>query len=56
MATVEVLTIDKDELRKINRSARRKVLASRQGQTRVRVERNRKKYNRKVKHKGNFCE
>lgn len=52
MATIEIFELDKDELRKVNRTARRKALASRQGQTRVRVEKNRKKYNRKLKHKG----
>ena len=56
MSTVEVFTIDKDELRKMNRSARRKVLASSQGKNRTRVERNRKKYTRKIKHRGNFGE
>lgn len=53
MATMEVFTLDRDELRKMNRSARRKVLASAQGTNRTRVEKNRKRYTRKLKHKGN---
>lgn len=52
MATKEVFAIDQDELRKMNRAARRKALASSQGKTRERVEKNRKKYTRKLKHKG----
>lgn len=55
MATMEVFTIDRDEIRKINRSARRKaqmdVLG--QGRTVQKIEKNQKRYNRKIKHKGN---
>ena len=54
MATMEVFTLDRDELRKMNRSARRKAQMAvlGQGRTAQKIEKNRKKYNRKVKHKG----
>ena len=57
MATKEVFQIvDRAELRKMNRSARRKALMATTGQRQYipKVERNRTRYSRTTKHKGNF--
>lgn len=51
-----VIELDKDDIRKINRSARRKALMREFGKTRMdtKAMRDRKRYSRKVKHKGDF--
>jgi len=53
MSSQDIITIDEEIQRKQTRSARRKATLKTQGQGRFnqRVERNKKRYTRKIKHK-----